>query len=169
MRYLIYAVYGSNLLKERFWVYIKGGEYYGQKYKGSSDNTEPESLGWMYVPHRLYFAKNSVRWDNKGVAFLSCKIEQDNNYHAIVRLWKVSEQQFNDIREQEGKTWYNQELELGEKDGLVIKTITGNWENEINEPSEKYLGVIRKGLRETTGWSDEQIKEYLKKFIIIPV
>ncbi len=165
MNYLIYAAYGSNLLKDRFMVYIKGGTYCGRLYEGSKDKIDPQDLGCIYVPHRLYFAKESSRWKNKGVAFLDCEKERDNNFHAIVRLWKVSEQQFEDIKKQEGKTWYNVELELGEKEGLIIKTITGCWKTEINKPSEEYLNVIRQGLKETTEWSDDKIEEYLRKFL----
>ena len=47
-------------------VYIKGGYFEGKFYTGSTDKQEPEDLGWMYVPYRLYFAKKSPRWDNKG-------------------------------------------------------------------------------------------------------
>lgn len=54
---------------------------------------------------------------------------------------------------------------MGERDGLIIKTITGCWENEINPPSERYLEIIKKGLKETTGWTDEQIEEYFKEFL----
>lgn len=168
MSELIYAAYGSNLLKERFMVYIKGGVYEGYEYKGSSDKTEPVSLGWEYVPYRLYFAKKSLRWDNKGVAFLSCKKETDKNYFAVVRLWKISKIQFEDIKEQEGKAWYNAELrlvELEEKYRIPVKTITGCWETEINEPSERYLEKIKSGLKETTGWDDRKIEEYIKKFL----
>ncbi len=45
MKYLIYAAYGSNMLKERFMVYIKGGEFEGNPYPGSTDKSEPEDLG----------------------------------------------------------------------------------------------------------------------------
>ncbi len=130
MQYLIYAAYGSNLFKERFMFYIKGGVFEGRHYNGSTDKSEPEDLGWIYVPHRLYFAKKSPRWDNKGVAFLSCEKESNSDYHAVVRLWKISEIQFKDIQQQEGKVWYKEVLFLGEKEGLKIKTITGSWVDE---------------------------------------
>jgi hypothetical protein len=52
MSHVIYAAYGSNLLKERFLVYIKGGTFMGIHYEGCRDKTEPESLGWMWVPYR---------------------------------------------------------------------------------------------------------------------
>jgi len=96
-------------------VYINGGEYRGETYKGCRDKTEPEEFGWMYVPYRLYFAKKSSRWGNGGVAFLSCKKEFDSKYHTIVRLWKISEEQFEDIHKQEGKSRYNTILFLGKK------------------------------------------------------
>jgi len=164
MKYLIYAAYGSNLLKERFMAYIKGGKYQGRDYEGSRDKTEPIDSGWTYVPHKLYFAKKSPKWNNKGVAFLSCEREKNKDYYAAVRLWRVSETQFEDIKKQEGRRWYNKELFLGEIAGLEIKTITGDWEREKNEPSQKYLYVIKKGIKETTGWEDFKIEGYLKKF-----
>jgi hypothetical protein len=165
MNHVIYAAYGSNLLKERFLVYINGGEYKGRYYPGCPDKTPPESLGWMYVPYRLYFAKKSNKWKNLGVAFLTCEKEPNPEYHAIVRLWKITEEQFECVHEQEGKSWYHEILILGEKDGLVVKTFTGCWMDEINLPSKEYLDTIKKGLKETTGWSDQEIENYLNKFI----
>ncbi len=159
---VIYAAYGSNLLKERFMVYINGGKFQNKDYKGCIDKTPPEDLGWQYVPYRLYFAKHSSRWNNGGVAFLSCEEEPNPDYHAVVRLWKVSQSQFEDIHDQEGKGWYNKIILIGEKDGLEIKTITGCWTNELNKPSEKYLETIKQGLRETTCW-DKKIEDYLNK------
>jgi len=164
MKKIIYAAYGSNLSKKRFMFYINGGKFEGHQYKGCTDKTEPEDLRWMYVPHRLYFAKKSSRWESKGVAFLTCEQEPVSECHAVVRLWKISENQFEDIHNQEGKTWYDKILSIGEKDGLEIKTITGCWMCELNTPSEKYLDVIKKGLKETTDWNDEQIENYIRKF-----
>ncbi|MFN3599131.1 MAG: hypothetical protein ACK4VK_05285 [Aquificaceae bacterium] len=163
MEYLIYAAYGSNLLKKRFMYYIEGGTYRGKEYKGSCDKTEPIDLGFMLIPYRLYFAKRSPRWDNKGVAFISCETEPDKEYHTVVRLWKVSRIQFDDIHEQEGKGWYNVKLYLGNMGGMKIYTFTGCWKDEENSPSEEYLNVIKKGLKETTNWSDEEIENYLEK------
>jgi len=165
MEKVIYAVYGSNLLKERFLAYIKGGFYEGRKYNGCINKEEPIDLGCMYIPHRLYFAKNSSRWDNKGVAFITSQKEENTNLHTLVRFWKVTEEQFEEIQEQEGKDWYNRMVDLGEKDGLKILTITGDWLNKINLPSSRYIEIIKKGLKETTKWTDKKIENYLKKFI----
>ena len=165
MKKIIYAAYGSNLLKERFLVYIKGGDYKGKNYSGCEDKTEPIDRGWMFTPYRLYFAKKSPRWENKGVAFISCEEEPNKNYHTIVRLWEIRKEQFDDIWQQEGKEWYHKKLDLGIKDGMEIYTITGCWTHEINLPSETYLRVIKSGLKETTNWEDERIEDYLKKFL----
>ncbi|MCX7914461.1 MAG: hypothetical protein N2511_07740 [Thermodesulfovibrionales bacterium] len=165
MSYLIYAAYGSNMLRERFLYYIKGGFFEDKYYEGSRDKTEPEDLGWMFVPYRLYFAKSSSRWDCKGVAFLSCRKESNPNHHAIVRLWKVSKFQFEDIQRQEGSSWYNVVLPLGEKEGYQIKSITGCWEDEKQRPSVRYLEIIKRGIKETTNWDDGKIEEYLVKFL----
>jgi len=97
MNKLIYAAYGTNLLKERFMVYIQGGKFKKIEYSGCTDKTEPEDLGWQYVPYRLYFAKQSPRWHDSGVAFLSFEKEINPDYYAVVRLWKISQSQFEDI------------------------------------------------------------------------
>jgi|GEM_PF-7100683 hypothetical protein len=39
IKYLLYAAYGSNLLLERFYAYIKGTEFNGKKYTGCHDKT----------------------------------------------------------------------------------------------------------------------------------
>lgn len=143
MKFLLYAAYGSNLLKERFMVYIMGGNFMGRHYDGSTDKTKPEFWGWVCVPHRLYFANKSPRWENKGVAFLSKEIDQNPNFYAIVRLWKITEKQFEDLKRQEG-AWYEDVLTLGKLEGLEIKTLTGNFEHNKNSPSEEYLGILKK-------------------------
>ncbi len=162
---IIYAVYGSNLLKERFMIYIKGGWYKGQKYRGCRDKTEPIDKGWIFIPYCLYFAKQSLRWGRKGVAFITCEEEKDKNYHTVVRLWEITEEQFNEIWNQEGREWYHKKLCLGEEGGIKIYTITGCWLDEINLPSKEYLEVIKSGLKETTNWDNEKIEKYLEKFL----
>jgi len=34
-----------------------------------------------------------------------------------------------------------------------------------NSPSQKYLEIIKKGIKETINWSDEQVEKYLPKFV----
>ncbi len=131
----------------------------------------------IYIPHRLYFAKESSTWNNTGVAFLSPDQESDPQYHAIVHLWQITEEQFNDVKDrkmvmilkkQDGKKredWYSLTLKLGERDGLPILTFTGNHEKNQNAPDESYLKVIIDGLCEQDGWTEEMARDYLSKFL----
>jgi predicted RNA-binding protein associated with RNAse of E/G family len=48
---------------------------------------------------------------------------------------------------------------------LKILTFTGCWYDEKNTPSQLYLDVLKKGLKETTGWTDEEIDKYWEKFL----
>lgn len=165
-KYILYAAYGSNLLLERFYAYIMGTEFMGIKYEGCIDKSEPEDYGSILVPHRLYFAKNSSKWDGGGVAFLSLKEESDPYYYAVVRLWKITREQFVDIQRQEG-SWYDQILNLGRKDKLDIITFTGKaeFEKEKNPPSTSYIDIIKKGLIQIKGFSVGECEQYIKKFI----
>ena len=99
----------------------------------------------------------------KGVAFITC--EKNKNYQTLVRLWEITEEQFNEIWDQERREWYHKRLYLGEKAGIKIYTITGCWLDKINLPSKEYLEVIKSGLKETTKWNDKKIEKYLEKFL----
>lgn len=162
---IIYAAYGSNLLRKRFLAYINGGDFYGKYYSGCSNKRKPISLGYIFVPYKLYFAKSSKSWNNGGIAFLKKFEEIDINNSALVRLWEITEDQFYEIWEQEGKSIYTYLLELGKIKNKKILTFTGDWEDEINKPSEAYIDIIKKGLKETTGWNEKQIDTYINKFI----
>ncbi len=76
---------------------------------------------------------------------------------------KLTEGQFEYLWEQESKEWYPKKIYLGEISSLEIYTTPVCWENEINPPSESYLKVIKEGLKETTGWDEREVGEYLKK------
>lgn len=165
MKNILYAVYGSNLCRERFYIYIKGGKFKGNSYQGCKDQTEPENYGNRFVPYRLYFAKESSKWHKKGVAFLTCEKEENKEYHVLVRLWKITKEQFDCIWRQEGKSFYHSKLYLGEKEGLEIYTLTGCWLEERNRPAEEYLNWIRIGLKETIVWTDKEIEKYISKFL----
>lgn len=164
MEYVIYAAYGSNLLTERLLAYIKGESFRGITYhRGCPDKTEPVSLGWRKVPYRVYFGKYSGRWDG-GVAFLSPEMEPDREYHAVVRLWKMTREQYECVKSQEGES-YAKEISLGTLDGLEILTFTSEKKLNYNPPSKLYLDVLKEGLKEATGWTDEEIDKYWEKFL----
>jgi hypothetical protein len=164
MAYVIYAAYGSNLLTERLLAYIKGGSFRGiTSHTGCPDKTEPVSFGWKKVPYRVYFGKHSPHWGG-GVAFLYPEIEPNPEYHAVVRLWKMTREQYDCVKSQEG-SWYEGEIKLGTLDGLDILTFTSSKKFNHNPPSKLYLDVLKEGLKETTGWTDEEIDKYWEKFL----
>lgn len=152
--YVWYASYGSNLCKERFLHYIYGGNFKwgGKKLKGCKGKVPPCKSKFMWIPHSLYFANKSSGWRNKGVAFISTKIEENKNKWAIGRLWKITKEQYLEVCEQEGnsKKWYGKELYLGkDEENIPIITITNGKDLPPNEPSEEYIRTVIVGLRET--------------------
>ena len=165
MEYVIYAAYGSNLLTERLLAYIKGGSFRGITYhRGCPDKTEPVSLGWKRIPYRVYFGGYSGSWKG-GVAFLSPEIEPDSECHAVVRFWKMKREQYECVKSQEGES-YAKEIKLGTLDELEILTFTSKKKLNYNPPSKLYLDVLKEGLKEATGWTDEEIDKYWEKFLI---
>ena len=71
-KYLWYASYGSNLQRNRFLCYIRGGRPFGSStnHEGSRSNSYPISEKPIVLNHELYFAKKTPNWDNGGVAFI---------------------------------------------------------------------------------------------------
>lgn len=160
--YVWYVGYGSNLFRDRFICYILGGQFrWGGSYaKGCKDKTLPKEDRPFIIPHGLYFAKNSSSWENGGVAFISP--ERDENRHTYGRMWKITEEQYSDIWDQEGKVWYNIEVDLGQaEDGTPIRTITNNSKLKFSKPSDEYLKTIIAGLRETYHLNDKIMLKYL--------
>lgn len=158
-KYVWYACYGSNLLKERFMGYISSGGM--KKEKGCTDKTPPIDERQILIPYELYFAKVSQKWNDCGVAFL--KINYNRDIKTLGRAYLITEEQFKEVKKQEGG-WYPHELELGQLDGWPIKTFTCNPETENNSPAPDYLDIIRTGLQETyPTMRAEDIDRYLKE------
>lgn len=144
-KYIWYASYGSNMLKERFMAYIKGGNYEGREYKGCDDKTLPTDDRSVIIPYELYFANKSKTWNNCGVAF----IDSESKDSTLGRMYLITEDQYEQLRDQEGRIWYDKEIKLGECDGLPIKTFTHGTRFEENKPALRYLDIIQRGIRET--------------------
>lgn len=156
-----YVGYGSNLCRERFHCYIQGGEFSwgGSKAYGCTDKNHPLEDRPFSVPHRLYFAFPSSSWGG-GVAFLDPKGSGTDFSHG--RMWKITAEQYGEVREQEGRLLYDHEIHLGEEDGIPILTVTsGEVLNPCEKPSEAYLRTIALGLNETLGLSVDDVVEYL--------
>ncbi len=162
-----YAGYGSNLNRQRFLCYILGGTpALGSKnHKGSRDAALPAEDRILTVKHGLYFAlpdghARTENWGPGGVAFIDPETDRDAD--TICRIWRLSRGQYEDVREQEGRTWYDKEITLGEADGVPILTVShGRRLEPTMPPSPAYLKTIAMGLKETAGLSDEEIADYL--------
>lgn len=134
--YVWYAVYGSNLLSRRFNVYLAA----------TSSKAAPVAEEKYRFRHPIYFAKRAKeRWENKGVAFL----DTGRSGEAYGYRYLVSKDQYETIKELEGKAWYDDDHFL-EKDaiGLDIRTITASVRYEEVDPSQEYLDIIAAGLIE---------------------
>lgn len=143
-----YASYGSNMLYARFMYYIKGGIYplTGKPHDGCTDDASPTESRPIIIPCEMYFGHESKWWDYGGVAFLDI----NKPYRTIGRAYLVTDEQFKEIRKQEGKSgnWYDQLLDLGKCDGYRIRTFTNSSGHEYKETSQKYLQVIEDGIKE---------------------
>ncbi len=94
-----YISYGSNLLLERFLVYILGGTAPGGKRSnpGCRDQTPPLKDRAFEIPARLYFGGQSVTYDG-GVAFID---HSHKGATTKARGYLVSLEQFWEITTQE--------------------------------------------------------------------
>ena len=118
-KYVWYACYGSNILKERFMRYIKGGycRFNGVHYIGCKDKSDPLDERPFTIPHKLYFGKSPPNWEYGGVAFLDPKM--DESIVTLGKIYKITYNQFKDIKKQEGDSWYDKILCLGEVDDSI--------------------------------------------------
>ena len=168
--YIWYAGYGSNLSKQRFECYIIDNEErpkYGLKEcNGCTNKTLPSENYEYLIPYRLYFAlpsgEKTSNWGPGGVAFINPDEEKDKSHWTKGRIWKITREQFEEIKEQEGPTWYSKEITLDEKDGIPIITITNPKKiARIKPPSDRYLKTIIEGLKETYNMESDDIVSYL--------
>lgn len=158
-KHVWYCSYGSNLLIERFRLYIEGGTaaFIDRGFRGCTDKSMPVCNEGYLIPHELYFSKKAKQWENMGVAF----IEPIPNKEAktYCRIYKITREQFIEIVQQENglepdvlkldidfdklleaktillpesdeKTWYPKLMLVGVKDRVPVLTFTSNWDKE---------------------------------------
>ena len=157
-----YASYGSNLVYERFIIYIKGGtcKFNGVTYEGCRNKLLPKDNRPVTIPYKMYYGNESSSWGNGGVSFLDIK----SKGQSLGRMFLITGEQFEDITRQKGleADWYNQSLSLGEYNGVEIVTITNKDTRPYHNPSDKYLDVLRLGFKETyPEMSDFEVMKYL--------
>ncbi|HEY8890537.1 MAG TPA: gamma-glutamylcyclotransferase family protein [Clostridium sp.] len=160
--YVWYASFGSNLLYERFITYIKGGKckFNGKPYPGCRDKSLPKDSRPITIPYNMYYGNESSSWGKGGVSFLNSEVKG----YSLGRMYLITRNQLNDVSRQEGcgEIWYNNYVKLGEDNGIEIITITNKSIRSHYNPSDKYLEVIRMGIKETyPDMSDFDVMEYL--------
>ena len=165
-----YVSYGSNMLKERFMCYIKGGSFMGSRYREPCrDTTLPKVVKTVEVPYDMYFGNKSGSWENGGVSF----IDTSKEGNALGVAYLITEEQFKHVMEQENGgnfpgngEWYTEIIDLGMMNGFNVKTITNPILRDPNKPNRKYLDALHEGIKEN--WpqmSDEDIDDYLNNCI----
>lgn len=162
--YVYYICYGSNLLEERFLLYITGGsnKKLNITQKGCNDKSLPLKMIPFELPYSIYFAKQSSKWENKGVAFL----DTTKKGHSYAKGYLITKEQYLEVSKQEGP-WYDNEFCLGEYDGYPLYTFTSSVKYPQTVPGEKYLNVIKKGIQDThKNVGENEIDHYLRRNII---
>ncbi|NNE72512.1 MAG: histone deacetylase [Acidimicrobiales bacterium] len=172
-----YLAYGSNVDRSRFMRYLAGGV----TEPGARDAAPPRQHRWVRAPLRLTFARESVRWEGGGVAF----VHSDPAGDAIVRAWDISSAQFEDVFAQEnrlpvgtaldwsalragsidhGGGWYRRVLRvpLGfAADRQPALTFTWHRPRPSRTPHPSYVATIRDGLRQHPQLDDAAVDQYL--------
>ncbi len=184
-QYVWYASYGSNLNKDRFLCYIKGGSPAGSTRveTGCKDQSLPIAESSFKFNYPLYFAREAAGWQSQGVAFISLKQGEESLTYS--KKYLITIEQFLDVVKQENSgdifeidlnevkekgskifrhhAWYGNIIYLGEDKGYPIFTFTAPWEQdevEMKKPSHNYLATIIKGLK--TDYTNEEIFQYLQ-------
>jgi len=180
-----YAAYGSNMHLDRLNFYLAGGRPPGGRrtYPGCRDRRPPRQMIPVLLPGGLYFALESMAWTG-GMAFY----DQLHQGEMPARAYLLTASQFSDIAAQEMYQEPGEDLDLsgvlahgraslgegryqtlvcpGALDGCPVLTFTAPWrsaEAPLNRPSAAYLRNLASGLRESHGWTREQIADYLSR------
>jgi hypothetical protein len=172
---LWYVAYGSNTSGERLLAYLEPG-------------TPQPAHRWLWMPHALYFAGHSARWDG-GVAFVELTPSGDPRTtraraHALTRgQFERVLQGENGMRDIGWTGWvtdvpvggwtrlpvspggsatagkYNAVLRLPDLEGLPAATVTTCRDLPRRPPGDAYLRACRRGLTEPGAGID--VDDYL--------
>ncbi len=181
MQQLWYVAYGSNLSRDRFRCYLRGGRPAGavRDYPGCRDPADPRRDAGVFMPGSIYFAGNSSVWGG-GMAFYDPQAAGQ----VAARAYLLTAEQFVDVLAQEmrqtpgtdldlslvhhagrhsyGSGHYETLILVGTRDGLPMVTFTSDGRRRpVTAPSEAYLTTMAIGIREAHGWSPTRVAEYL--------
>lgn len=155
--YVWYACYGSNINYTRYMMYVNGGKYATKE--GCQDKSEPVEYRKYIFNHPIYFAGESKIWTG-GMAFL----DYENKGKSYGKIYKIKMSQFKRIFEQENEL-YNAIVLLEYIDNLPVLTFTSKnkLNNLLNNPSNKYISIIKEGLYDLNyGLTENELTNYLK-------
>ena len=182
MQHIWYVAYGSNLSRERFCYYLRGGRPDGveRDYPGCRDTSDELDSFGLLLSGGIYFAGRSSGW-GAGMAFYDPEAPGE----VAARAYLITADQFVDVLAQEtrrspgmtldlrpvfrgerysnGVGGYSVLVRVGERHGLPLVTFTRERRaaRAFVAPREPYLAAMAIGLREAHGWSEVQIDRYL--------
>jgi hypothetical protein len=177
-----YAAYGSNLSRERFLTYVRGGRPAGaaRTYPGARDPSLPSAEVAFTMPGRMFFGWESPTWGG-GIAFYDSTSEGS----VLARAYRLTEQQFADVAAQEMHREPGEDLDLGqvleharhevgpgryetlhlvgELDGDPVLTFTTRDPSSLplNAPVAAYLRTVAVGLAHTHELDEQAVADYL--------
>jgi hypothetical protein len=177
-----YAVYGANLLEERFRYYLEGGEIpdLGIRQVGARNPAPPQADRALLLPHRLRFAQQHRCWHG-GVGFIDS--DSDATVTTWGRAWLLTSEQCEDVLRQENRDqdlqipwpellangqvdcpsgWYRRLLLLeADREGYPVIAATAPGKEQPRPPGADYLGTVIAGLVETYHLGKKGLVDYL--------
>jgi hypothetical protein len=182
VKHVWYVAYGSNLSRQRFCHYIRGGRPDGsvRDLPGCRDTSEPLDSFGVLIAGSVYFAGHSSGWLG-GMAFY----DPGARGEVAGRAYLITAEQFVDVLAQEtrqspgisldltptfrgdrfskGVGGYSILVRVGERGGVPLVTFTRDRRTapSLAAPSAAYLAAMATGLHEAHGWSQMQINCYL--------
>jgi len=177
-----YASYGSNVSRDRFLTYLRGGSPHGARrtYPGARDRSDPSDDRAFTMPGRLRFGWESPTWGG-GIAFYDAAAQGT----VLARAYLLTHEQFVDVAAQEMHREPGADLDLtqvlehrrhdagpgryeslhlvGELDRMPVVTFTAPDPSVLgtNAPAPAYLATIAAGLQDAHGLDDDGVVDYL--------
>jgi hypothetical protein len=174
-----YVAYGSNMNAARFGCYISGGRPHGARrtYLGCRDQSPPRRDVAIHLPGGLTFAGESRVWGG-GIAFFDPHADGELAARAyLITLGQLSDVVAQETRRPVGsdlalgsgvdRRWalpsaaYETLLQLDDRDGLPMFTITSLQNLDPTPPSAPYVLTMLDGLGEAFGWTADERVDYL--------
>jgi hypothetical protein len=189
-----YVSYGSNMSEERLACYLEGGRPPGGNRinPGARDPRPPRRSIPVDLPGAVYFSGRSRQWDG-GIAFYDHEAEGPSAARAYLvtaeQFADIAAQEMHRVpepgdpieeivlgglpehlngRHHVGPGHYETLVEVGRWEGAPMLTFTaphGIDHVEHTLPSPAYLALLGTGLRESRGWTEDDVSAYFAEVI----